>query len=110
MGRWHFAKLIEQKKFRHSAAFPLWRAKSFRIQTSPRPNTSSLLTLGGGGAQLQPDLVGKIDDQVATARPSTGYGMTETCGIITSIGADYFVDKPASWPSHARLRNQGSRP
>ena len=22
--------------------------------------------------------------------------MTETCGIITSIGADYFVDKPAS--------------
>ena len=61
-----------------------------------KTDTSSLLTLGGGGAQLQPDLVGKIDDQVATARPSTGYGMTETCGIITSIGADYFVDKPAS--------------
>ena len=26
-------------------------------------DTSSLMTLGGGGAQLQPDLVGKIDEQ-----------------------------------------------
>ena len=59
-------------------------------------NTSSLLSLGGGGAQLQPDLVGKIDTSVQNARPNTGYGMTETCGIITSISGDYFVDKPAS--------------
>ena len=27
---------------------------------------------------------------------NTGYGMTETCGIITSISGDHFVDKPAS--------------
>ena len=45
---------------------------------------SSLMALGGGGAQLPPDLVLKIDEQVATARPNTGYGMTETCGIITA--------------------------
>ena len=54
------------------------------------------MSLGGGGAQLQPDLVGKIDASVATARPGTGYGMTETCGIITSIGGDFFVDRPES--------------
>jgi long-chain acyl-CoA synthetase len=59
-------------------------------------DTSSLQSLGGGGAQLQPDLVAKIDAQVATARPNTGYGMTETCGIITAVSADFFVDKPAS--------------
>ena len=59
-------------------------------------DTSSLLSVGGGGAQLQPDLVGKIDSSVRTARPGTGYGMTETCGIITSIGGDFFVDKPES--------------
>ena len=46
--------------------------------------------------RLQPDLVHKIDNQVATARPQTGYGMTETCGIITSISGDFFVDKPDS--------------
>jgi len=59
-------------------------------------DTSSLLAVGGGGAQLQPDLVAKIDAAVATARPNTGYGMTETCGIITSVSGDFFVDKPSS--------------
>ena len=38
----------------------------------------------------------KIDETVKTARPGTGYGMTETCGIITSVSADFFVDKPDS--------------
>src|SRR5271155_4485008 len=57
---------------------------------------SSLMSLGGGGAQLPPDLVAKIDASVATARPNTGYGMTETCGIITAVSGDFFVDKPAS--------------
>ena len=61
-----------------------------------KTDTSSLMTVGGGGAQLQPDLVTKIEERVTTARPSTGYGMTETCGIITSIGGDYFIDKPES--------------
>jgi long-chain acyl-CoA synthetase len=55
-----------------------------------------MLALAGGGAQLPPDLVQKIDDSVKTARPGTGYGMTETCGIITSISGDFFVDRPDS--------------
>ena len=59
-------------------------------------SVKSLQSLGGGGAPLQPDLVAKIDATVATARPNTGYGMTETCGIITSVAGDFFVDKPAS--------------
>ena len=54
------------------------------------------MSVGGGGAQLQPDLVDKIDRSVDNARPSTGYGMTETCGIITSIGGDFFIDRPDS--------------
>ncbi|HPG28741.1 MAG TPA: AMP-binding protein, partial [Myxococcota bacterium] len=29
-------------------------------------------------------------------RPGTGYGMTETCGIITSVSSDFFVDRPDS--------------
>jgi len=45
---------------------------------------------------VPPDLVHKIDALVKTARPNTGYGMTETCGIITAIAADFFVDRPDS--------------
>jgi long-chain acyl-CoA synthetase len=59
-------------------------------------DVSSLTSMSGGGAQVPPDLVHKIEAQVATARPSTGYGMTETCGIITSVAGDFFVDKPDS--------------
>jgi long-chain acyl-CoA synthetase len=59
-------------------------------------NVSSLTAMSGGGAQVPPDLVHKIEDKVASARPSTGYGMTETCGIITSVSGDFFVDKPDS--------------
>jgi long-chain acyl-CoA synthetase len=59
-------------------------------------DTSSLLSLGGGGAQVPPDLVHKIDNQVPKARPNTGYGMTEVCGIITSNTGDFFVGKPDS--------------
>ncbi len=59
-------------------------------------DTSSLLNMSGGGAQVPPEQVLEIDAKVATAHPSTGYGMTETCGIITSCGGDFFVDRPSS--------------
>ena len=59
-------------------------------------DVSSLTSLSGGGAQVPPDLVHKIEALAATARPATGYGMTETCGIITSVAGDFFVDKPDS--------------
>lgn len=89
-------KLIEQEQISALSGVPVMAREIISHPDFANTDTSSLMTLGGGGAQLQPDLVGKIDEQVATARPNTGYGMTETCGIITSIGADYFVDKPAS--------------
>ena len=50
-------------------------------------DTSSLTALGGGGAQLHPDLVGKIDKALKMAT-ATGYGMTETC-IISAVSNDF---------------------
>jgi long-chain acyl-CoA synthetase len=89
-------KLIEQEKITAVSGVPVMAREIISHPDFASTDTSSLMTLGGGGAQLQPDLVGKIDEQVATARPNTGYGMTETCGIITSISGDHFIDKPAS--------------
>jgi long-chain acyl-CoA synthetase len=89
-------ELIEKEKITAVSGVPVMAREIISHPNFATTDTSTLLTLGGGGAQLQPDLVGKIEEVVATARPNTGYGMTETCGIITSIGADHFVDKPAS--------------
>ncbi|WP_421931415.1 class I adenylate-forming enzyme family protein [Phenylobacterium sp.] len=89
-------KLIEREKITAMSGVPTMAREVITHQDFATTDTSSLLSLGGGGAQLQPDLVAKIDAAVATARPNTGYGMTETCGIITSVSADFFVDKPDS--------------
>ena len=52
--------------------------------------------MGGGGAALQPDLVHKIADALEGGQPSTGYGMTETHGIITANSSRWFIAKPES--------------
>ncbi len=89
-------RLIEREKITHLSGVPVMSREVIAHPDFAKTDTSSMLSIGGGGAQLQPDLVGKLDTTIKTARPATGYGMTETSGIITSIGFDYFVDKPAS--------------
>lgn len=89
-------KLIEREGVTSMSGVPIMAREVITHPDFATTNTSSLLGLAGGGAQVPPDLVLKIEKEVATARPSTGYGMTETCGIITSISGDFFVDKPDS--------------
>lgn len=89
-------RLISKERVTSMSGVPVMARELINHPDFARTDTSSLASLAGGGAQVPPDLVHKIDTQVPTARPSTGYGMTETCGIITSIAADFFVDKPDS--------------
>ena len=88
--------LIERERVTSMSGVPVMARELIGHPDFGSHDLSSLMSLGGGGAQLPPDLVAKIDASVATARPNTGYGMTETCGIITAVAADFFVDKPAS--------------
>lgn len=89
-------KLIDREKIATFTGVPTMARELISHPDFGEYDTSTLQSVGGGGAQLQPDLVGKIDESVASARPNTGYGMTETCGVITSINGDFFVDKPES--------------
>ena len=59
-------------------------------------DTSSLAGIGGGGAPVQPDLVDKIDKSLAGGAPSTGYGLTETHGIVTASSGALYTAKPSS--------------
>ena len=89
-------KIIAKERITSLSGVPVMSRELISHPDFDKHDTSSLLNVSGGGAQVQPDLVGKIDRTVKTARPGTGYGMTETCGIITSIGGDFFVDRPDS--------------
>jgi long-chain acyl-CoA synthetase len=88
-------ELIERERITHLSGVPTMTREVLAHPDFASRDTSSLKALGGGGAQLQPDLVEKIESS-RSGRPSTGYGMTETCGIITAISSDFFVDKPES--------------
>ncbi|WP_374540734.1 class I adenylate-forming enzyme family protein [Sphingorhabdus sp.] len=89
-------KIIARERVTGMSGVPIMARELISHPDFASTDTSSLLALSGGGAQVPPDQVLKIDQAVSTARPATGYGMTETCGIITSNGGDFFVDRPDS--------------
>ena len=99
MYRWDAGQalqIIERERVTGMSGVPMMARELINHPGFGSHDTSSLTTLSGGGAQLQPDLVAKIDSSIKTARPGTGYGMTETSGIITSVSADFLVDRPDS--------------
>ena len=99
MYRWDAERaleLIEQEKVSTLAGVPVMSREVLAHPNFATTDLSSLRSLGGGGAPLQPDLVGKIAEQTTDVMPSTGYGMTETCGVVTANSGDMFIDKPES--------------
>ena len=89
-------QLIEREKVTALSAVPMMSREIILHPDFHNYDLSSLQLMGGGGAALQHELVHKIDQEMASAKPNTGYGMTETSGIISSLGAEFFVNKPAS--------------
>jgi acyl-CoA synthetase (AMP-forming)/AMP-acid ligase II len=89
-------ELIERWRVSNFSAVPTMSRELLMHPDWPRRDTSSLKGMGGGGAPLQPDLVDKIDKSLSGGGPSTGYGLTETTGIVTANASRLYVAKPAS--------------
>jgi long-chain acyl-CoA synthetase len=89
-------ELIERERITTFVGVP---TMSWDLLESPdfaQRDTSSLASVGGGGAPAPPELVKRIDNNFARGRPSIGYGMTETNAYgPQNIGDDY-VRKPTS--------------
>jgi acyl-CoA synthetase (AMP-forming)/AMP-acid ligase II len=99
MYKWDAAealRIIEQERITNFTAVPAMTRELVSHPDFATRDTSSLSALGGGGAAFQPDLVDKIDKSGHGAEPAQGYGMTETCGIISASGGRYLSDKPSS--------------
>lgn len=89
-------RIIEQEKVTAFSAVPMMSREMLLHPDFPQRDTSSLKSMGGGGAAVQPDLTRKMDEAMENAAPNAGYGMTETCGIISALSGRYLVDRPAS--------------
>jgi long-chain acyl-CoA synthetase len=89
-------ELIEREGVTNFSGVPTMAREMLMHPDWETRDTSTLVGLGGGGAPLQPDLVGKIDKSLKGGAPSTGYGLTETHGIVTANSGSLYVAKPAS--------------
>lgn len=89
-------KLIEREKVSTFSAVPLMSRELIMHPDFVTRDVSSLKTIGGGGAAMQPDLVSKVPEAMPGTLPGTGYGMTETCGVIASTALEFLLDRPTS--------------
>jgi len=89
-------ELIEREGVTNFSGVPTMSREMLMHPDWGTRDTSTLAGMGGGGAPLQPDLVDKIDKSLSGGAPSTGYGLTETHGIVTANSGSLYVAKPSS--------------
>ena len=99
MYRWDTAealRLIEREGVTVFTGVPTMSRELLQHPDWGRTDTSSLRSMGGGGAAIPTDLVRRIDDGLSAGRPGVGYGLTETAGIATAISNEFYVANPSS--------------
>jgi long-chain acyl-CoA synthetase len=89
-------ELIERERITNFSGVPTMGRELLMHPDWATRDTSSLQGMGGGGSAIQPDLVHKIAGALKQGQPSTGYGMTETCGIITANSSRLYIERPDS--------------
>ncbi len=89
-------ELIEQEQVTNFVGVPTMSWDLLEADTFAERDTSSLKSVGGGGAPMPPELVKRIDESFAQGRPGLGYGMTETNAYGPQNAGDMFVANPQS--------------
>jgi long-chain acyl-CoA synthetase len=89
-------KIIEAERI---TAFNGVPTMSWELVQSPnfeKYDTSSIKSMGGGGAAMAPEHARQIDARLPTGAAGTGYGMTETNGLATTIAGPALLERPRS--------------
>jgi len=97
--RWDPDKALELIERHKVTAFIGVPTQSWDLLESPRfkdYDTSSLVSVGGGGAPAPPRLVERIEGSFSKGRPGIGYGMTETNAFGPGNSGDDYVERPTS--------------
>jgi len=89
-------ELIERERITHFVGVPTQSWDLIECPDFANRDTSSLISVGGGGAPAPPELVRRVDRSFKVARPGIGYGMTETNAYGPSNSGDDYLRKPTS--------------
>jgi long-chain acyl-CoA synthetase len=99
MRKWDPARaleLIERERVTQFVGVPTQSWDLLECPDFASRDTSSLLSVGGGGAPAPPELVRRVDRSFRTARPGIGYGLTETNAYGPGNSGDDYLRKPTS--------------
>ena len=99
MYKWNAAealKIIEAERITEFNGVPTMAWELVQAPERGKYDLSSLKSAGGGGAPMAPEHVRQIDKTLGKGSPGTGWGMTETQGLATTIGGAAFLARPRS--------------
>lgn len=99
MYRWEAERaldLIERHKVTAFVGVPTQSWDLLECPNFSKYDTSSLASVGGGGAPAPPTLVERVERSFSRGRPSLAYGMTETNAYGPGNFGDDYVHHPTS--------------
>ena len=89
-------ELIEREKVTNFTGVPTMTMDMLASPSFADRDTTSLKSMGSGGAPNPPHMVAKVDDQIENASATQGYGLSEVSGIATANGGMFYKEKPGS--------------
>ncbi len=99
MYRWNAERALELIERERITSFGGVPTMVWQVLESPdfvKRDTSSVLSIGYGGAPAPPELVKRIREHFPTVSPGNGYGMTETSSLAVGNGGEDYLRKPES--------------
>ena len=89
-------RIIDAERITEFNGVPTMAWELVQSPNRDKYDLSSLKSAGGGGAPMAPEHAKQIDKTIGKGAPGTGWGMTETQGLATTIGGDAFLGRPRS--------------
>jgi long-chain acyl-CoA synthetase len=89
-------ELIERERVTTFGGVPAMVWQVLEHPDFEKRDTSSVRSIGYGGAPAPPELVRRIETMFPGRTPSNGYGLTETSSVTTMNAGDDYIAKPES--------------
>jgi long-chain acyl-CoA synthetase len=88
--------LIERERVTAFSGVPTMAWEIINSESLARRDLSSVMSFGGGGAAAPPELVRRIHELFPSTGVATGYGLTETSSVTTSISGSDYIERSDS--------------
>ena len=89
-------RIIEAERITTFNGVPTMAAELAQAPDRDRYDLSSLKSAGGGGAPMAPEQSRQVEKAIGKGAAGTGWGMTETQGLATTIGGPALMERPRS--------------